>query len=140
MNRKQERTEQRERWSGKEMLGCSGKITLILTLRYVLGHCFVVSPKYQPSGRGNQIVSQNCLKLSGIVHAVYVFNQCPWTSGIKRDHNITEPPPYFTYEMPLLVCISVSTPNMQMLYLTKAFNSGLTSPEHCFPVLYHSYL
>ena len=38
--------------------------------------------KSQPSGRGNQIFSQNCLILGGIHFAINP-NQCPWTSGVK---------------------------------------------------------
>ena len=84
--------------------------------------------KSQPSGRGNQIFSQNWR--IGINYAINP-NQCPWTSGIKTAPKHDWPTTIFHrgYEVLLFVCISVPTPNMPMLYLTKMFNFGLIT--HC---------
>ena len=90
--------------------------------------------KSQPSGRGNQIFSQNCLILCGI-HYVINPNQCPWTSGIKLTAPKHDRPTtifHCGYEVLLLVCISVPMLNMPMLYLTKTCVCVLCSEKAFF--------
>ena len=92
--------------------------------------------KSQPSGRGNQIFSQNCLIFGGIHDAINT-NQCPWTSRIKTAPKHDWPTTIFHcgYEVLLLVCICVPTPNTSMLYLTKTSNFCLSWPEHLVSVI-----
>ena len=84
--------------------------------------------KYQPSGRGNHIFSQNCLILGGIHYAIN-RNQCP------GPQNMTDPPTYFTVGMR---CFSLYA----SLYLRQTCrcctwqkNVGLIWPEHLVPVI-----